>query len=114
MKRDRRQPPVGQDWYAAPPDHAIAWAFVFEGHARVQSEWSSQELLTFEQRAGDIEFSSGDEEVRVLLGSARQHAHSLVLGPSSVHTNRASLLRGLERIQALGRELVRSGPLVEC
>lgn len=102
----------GASWtYAVPPDHEIAWAFVFEGQARVQGEWSSRELLTFEQRAGDIEFSSGDGAVRVLLGSARQHAHSLVLGPSSVHTSRASLLRGVDQIRAIGRDLVQSGRL---
>jgi redox-sensitive bicupin YhaK (pirin superfamily) len=104
----------GAHWaYAVPPDHEIAWAFVFEGQARVQREWSSRELLTFEQRAGDIGFSSGDEEVRVLLGSARRHAHPLVLGPSSVHTSRSSLLRGMHQIEAVGRELVRSGRLVD-
>jgi redox-sensitive bicupin YhaK (pirin superfamily) len=105
----------GAHWtYAVPPGHAIAWAFVFDGQARVQGEWSGRELLTFEQTAGDIEFSSGETEVRVLLGSARRHDHALVLGPRSVHTSSASLRRGMDRIQAVGHELFRRGRLAQC
>lgn len=102
----------GAHWtWAPPPEHEVAWAFVFEGLAAVQGQTSGRELLCFEQKPGEIDFAAGDRSVRVLLGSARPHPHPLVLGSSSVHTNRASLLRGIDRIQALGRDLLRSGRL---
>jgi redox-sensitive bicupin YhaK (pirin superfamily) len=91
-------PSAGQ--YVAPQD--VAWAFAFEGGPMVQGERTRRELLTFEQDAGDIEIAAGDENVRVLVGTARRHEHPLVLGPSSVHTSRESLARGLDRIREIG------------
>jgi redox-sensitive bicupin YhaK (pirin superfamily) len=91
--RWRHEPPAGHD---------VAWAFAFDGSPMVQGERTRREILTFEQGAGDIEIVAGDENARVVMGSARRHEHSLVLGPSSVHTSRESLARGLDRIREVG------------
>ena len=102
----------GARWcHEPPPGHDVAWAFVFEGSALVQGETTRRELLAFERGDGRIEFVAGDERVRAVMGSARRHAHPLVLGSSSVHTNAESLARGLSRIHEIGRELVDAGRL---
>jgi redox-sensitive bicupin YhaK (pirin superfamily) len=88
--------------YEPPAGHDVAWAFAFDGSPLVQGEQTRRELLTFEQGAGDIEIAASDENVRVLLGTARRHERPLVLGPSSVHTSRESLARGLDRIREIG------------
>jgi redox-sensitive bicupin YhaK (pirin superfamily) len=94
----------GARWRHEPPaGHDVALAFAFDGSPMVQGEWTRRELLTFEKGAGDIEIVAGDENnARVLVGTARRHEHPLVLGPSSVHTSRESLARGLDRIREVG------------
>jgi redox-sensitive bicupin YhaK (pirin superfamily) len=93
----------GACWrYEPPAGHDVAWAFAFDGSPMVQGERTSRELLTFEPGTGDIDIAAHDGNVRVLVGTARRHEHPLVLGPSSVHTSRESLARGLDRIRVIG------------
>jgi hypothetical protein len=102
---------AGASWaYQAPHSHNIVWAFVFEGRPTVLGETSHRELLVF---AGDgaIEFKSTSEPSRILLGSGRRHEYPLVLGSSSVHTNKQSLVRGQERIEELAMKLRKSSRL---
>jgi redox-sensitive bicupin YhaK (pirin superfamily) len=99
------------EWnYAVPPDHDVAWAFVFEGDALVANTKSSRELLVIEGE-GHISFTSNSVAARILIGSARKHPHDLVLGSSSVHTNAESLRKGHERIRAIGNTLTQQGLL---
>jgi redox-sensitive bicupin YhaK (pirin superfamily) len=92
----------GASWRYTPPDaHDIAWAFVFDGEASVQGQAGARELLVLGAQ-GDIEIQAGRSPARVLVGTAVQHPHELVLGASSVHTRRASLEAGHRRIQAIG------------
>ncbi len=101
----------GTRWaYEPPRSHNVIWAFVFEGSPTVLDQPSHQELLVFEGD-GAIEFKSTAGLSKILVGSGRRHDHPLVLGSSSVHTNRQSLVRGQLRIEELGRKLRKSsGP----
>jgi hypothetical protein len=96
--------------YTPPAQHDVAWAFVFEGSANVLGSHSARELLVFEGE-GAITLDSGDAPARVLIGSARQHPHALVLGSSSVHTSAEALRKGQARIRAIGESLVQAGKL---
>lgn len=98
---------AGASWrYEPPAGHDVAWAFVFEGQAMVQAEPSQRELLVFEEAAGAIEMRAGQETTRIILGSAKRHAHPLVLGTSSVHTSPEALRRGLARIREVRAQTV--------
>jgi redox-sensitive bicupin YhaK (pirin superfamily) len=95
----------GASWHYGPPgDHDVAWAFVFDGEARVQGQSSRGDLMVL-GAAGDIDIQAGHSPARVLVGTAVRHPHGLVLGPSSVHTQRASLEAGRLRIQAIGKRM---------
>ena len=65
-------------------------------------------LAVFEPGSGAIDFEARGE-TRVLLGSAARHEHPLVLGTSSVHTDRAALDRSLARIRDIGTTLRAQG-----
>lgn len=102
---------AGAQWRFSPPaQHDVAWAFGFDGHALIQNEAAGRALLTLSE-AGDIALSAPEGPARVLLGTARKHAHPLVLGSSSVHTSRQALAQGIERIQSIGQTLMREGRL---
>lgn len=96
--------------YAPPPSHDVAWAFVFDGSASVVGTTTSHELLVLAGE-GDIAVVCADVPARILIGSARQHPHPLVTGPSSVHTNAGSLRRAQARIRALGGSMAQQGLL---
>ncbi|MFG6449560.1 pirin family protein [Roseateles sp. BYS180W] len=96
--------------WAVPAQHEVCWAFPFEGCLLVNEQAEALQLLTFGAGAG-LTCRAGPQGARVLLGSARKHMHPLVLGPSSVHTNEASLLAGRRRIQDIGRSLKSQGAL---
>lgn len=99
---------AGATWvYSPPAGHDVAWLVVFDGTAQVQGKPSSGQILVFSDEQGDIEIGSQESGVSVLLGSARRHAHPLVLGSSSVHTNRQSLKASADRIRELGSALRR-------
>lgn len=99
----------GERWtYTPPPDHRTAWCFVHEGTARVAGTELTDALAVFDEGDGAITFEARGE-TRVLLGSAAPHAHPLVLGTSSVHTDAAALARSLGRICEIGAGLRRDG-----
>jgi redox-sensitive bicupin YhaK (pirin superfamily) len=101
----------GASWaYQPPRSHNVAWAFVFEGRPTVLNQPSHQELLVFEGD-GAIEIKSTSGPSGILMGSGRRHDYPLVLGSSSVHTNKQSLVRGQQRIEELGLMLRKSGRL---
>ncbi len=95
----------GQTWrYKPPVEHDVGFAFCFEGNGLIQGENTSSELIVFEGD-GDIEISSKTDSIKVLLGTAKKHPYSLILGTSSVHTNSVSLKNSLERIRLIGTSL---------
>lgn len=54
---------------------------------------------------GEVQLSALDQPAPVLVGTAIKHVHRLVVGSSSVHTQRSSLQTGQLRIRAMGDHL---------
>lgn len=97
----------GQSWTFAPPAaHSAAFAFVFSGSARMQGEEDGKTLMVLGE-VGNITIETADRPAQVLIGTAAPHRHTLVMGPSSVHTNAASLDAALLRIRQIGAALPR-------
>ncbi|WP_204317709.1 hypothetical protein, partial [Escherichia coli] len=71
---------------------------------------AGRELLVLDAE-GDIQLSAGHRPARFLVGTAVQHRHALVMGPSSVHTREASLQAGLVRIQEIGKLIRDAQPM---
>jgi redox-sensitive bicupin YhaK (pirin superfamily) len=94
--------------YEPPVQHDVTWAFVFEGSAAVNDFISTGELLLLDGN-GFISFAAGSDKARILVGTARKHPYKLVLGPSSVHTNAASLVKAQARIKTIRENLVLHG-----
>ena len=102
---------AGEAWRFDPPqEHTIGWAFVYRGRARSDCGEVAGELVVLDESNGAFEIEAL-EPSRVLLGSAAKHDHPLVLGSHSVHTNAASLARGVAQIRAIGEGLRRAGRL---
>jgi hypothetical protein len=100
---------AGEPWRFEPPaGHTVAWAFVYRGQAAGGGQDVAGELVILDQGTGAITVEAR-EASRLLFGSARKHEHPLVLGSHSVHTNEASLRRGVARIREVGAELRRQG-----
>lgn len=101
----------GHSWTFTPPSgQDVAWAFVYQGRARVSGEDVTRELVVLDEGDAPVTVDAIDH-TRLLFGCAKQHGHPLVLGSHSVHTNEASLAQGVARIQAVGLELRRAGRL---
>ena len=100
---------AGATWRCQPPaGHTVAWAFVYRGSARVAGEAVAGELVIMDASTDEIVIEA-TEASRVLFGCAEPHEHRLVLGSHSVHTNAASLARGVARIRVIADELRRDG-----
>ncbi len=98
----------GRTWsYQPPSTHTVAWAFAFEGTPEIQRSPTVRELLVLEG-SGDIEITASKQAARILIGTAKPHAFPLVLGPSSVHTNAASLAKAGAEIARIGAQISRS------
>jgi redox-sensitive bicupin YhaK (pirin superfamily) len=101
----------GATWTFQPPrDHNVAWMFVYAGQALVSGEPLKQELAVLEP-GGTAVTIEALEPTRLLVGSAVQHNHPLVLGSHSVHTSREALARGVKRIAMVGEEVRAAGRL---
>jgi redox-sensitive bicupin YhaK (pirin superfamily) len=91
----------GSRWSFTPPEaHSTAFAFVFSGAANVQGEAGGASLMVLGDK-GDIVVETTDQPAEVLIGTAAPHPYPLVLGPSSVHTNAASLAAAQTRIRQI-------------
>ena len=96
---------AGARWrYDPPASHDVAWTFGFEGAGRVQGEALDGDLVVLADR-GAIVVSASDRPAKLLIGTARHHQHPLVIGPSSVHSNEASLASGARRIDTIKNDL---------
>jgi redox-sensitive bicupin YhaK (pirin superfamily) len=101
----------GEEWtFQPPPEHRVAWAYVYEGSVLAGDAPVANELVVFEQSDEGLGFQA-EQDARFLVGTARQHAHPLVLGNHSVHTNTRSLSHGLARIREVGERLREEGRL---
>jgi redox-sensitive bicupin YhaK (pirin superfamily) len=102
---------AGRPWRFAPPEgQTVGWACVYRGQARILGEAVSGELVVLDDSTAEVVVEA-DAPARVLFGCARPHAYPLVLGSHSVHTNEASLRRGVARIAEVGAQLRRQGRL---
>ena len=102
--------PAGAAWtYDPPPAHDVAWAFAFQGSPTVNGERVMEELVQFEPGVGAIDVAADHQAARILVGSAKKHPYRLVLGSSSIHTNRESLLKGLQKIDRIGESIRATG-----
>lgn len=99
----------GSSWTFTPPlGQSVAWAFVYRGRARVAGVSVANELAVLDVSESPITLEASSD-ARILFGSARPHAHPLVLGSHSVHTNHASLASGVARIRSVFADLRASG-----
>lgn len=94
--------------FAPPKSHTIAFAFVYRGGARVCNEEVAGELVVLDESDAEIVIDA-QGPARILFGNARKHEYPLILGSHSVHTNEASLQRGVANIRRIGEELRRTG-----
>jgi redox-sensitive bicupin YhaK (pirin superfamily) len=102
---------AGETWtFTPPPGHTVAWAFPYRGSVRLGGAEISRALAVFEEGESPVTIEALTE-ARVLFGSAPKHDHRLVLGSHSVHTNEASLRKGVARIREVGGDLRRAGRL---
>jgi redox-sensitive bicupin YhaK (pirin superfamily) len=95
----------GERWrYQPPASHDIAWLAVQDGQLETAGTTLNQEIAVF---------AHGDQAIEVVargatsfvLGSARRHPYPLVMGPYSVHTNRAGLTASAHEIALIGHAL---------
>ena len=97
---------TGESWtYLPPAGHTVAWAALSRGKLSAgevaDAPMTAGEMLVFDQSTGGISFKAlADAEF--VLGSAVQHAHKLVLGRYSVHTNPEALQQGEAMIRQMG------------
>ena len=98
-------------WRYQPPDgQTVAWAAVSRGRLVAPDALQPGELAAFEESADPIDFHA-ETDTEFVVGSAVKHAHDLVLGYYSVHTNAATLREGEARIQQIGKRLRDEGRL---
>ena len=99
----------GEQWRYQPPDnHTVAWIALHAGKLAAPASVDRGELVVFEESNGALEFEA-EEDAAFILGSSVKHAHELVLGYHSVHTNKQALERGEARIEEIGRRLHSEG-----
>jgi redox-sensitive bicupin YhaK (pirin superfamily) len=102
---------AGEAWVFTPPEgQNVAWAFVYEGRANIEGVSVSRELVVLEESLAPVRIEA-TEPTRLLFGAAQKHEHELVLGSHSVHTNPASLSRGVAQIGVIAQRLRRDGRL---
>jgi redox-sensitive bicupin YhaK (pirin superfamily) len=101
----------GESWtYVPPAGHRVAWLAMAQGSVAAGDLLSAGEMAVFENGEASIMLTArGAADAVFVLGSAVPHPHPLHLGYYSVHTSAMALLRGEERIAALGRRMVAAG-----
>jgi redox-sensitive bicupin YhaK (pirin superfamily) len=99
--------------YNVPSQHTSSWLYPYENEVYVNGDESAVDktCLVFSKDGDSIVVSTKSAPARLLLGSAVQSNHDLVLGQSSVHSNAESLRRSMTKIRKLGNELHAQGKL---
>lgn len=99
----------GERWvYQPPAEHTILWTAVSKGVVFASERIDEGELVVFEPSQRAVELVA-EEEVELVLGSAKPHPYELAVGRSSVHTTPAALRQGQRRIGEIGASLRREG-----
>lgn len=94
--------------FLPPPDHQVAWAFVYKGGVSCCDIQTVEELLIFDREPGALSFAA-ETDSGLVLATSPIHDHPLAIGWSSVHTS-PEVLRSCEaRIAEMGRELRQQG-----
>ncbi len=103
---------AGERWrYTPPAGQEIAWLCVSKGALLASQRVEFGELALFENGTDPIDLQAGTEgEATFVIASAVPHAHDLVLGYYSVHTNRAALQRAEANIVEIGARLQLKAP----
>jgi redox-sensitive bicupin YhaK (pirin superfamily) len=102
---------AGDSWrYQRPADHTVVWLALSKGGLTMPERIDAGELVVFESGDTAIDFHA-DRNTDFVLGSAVPHRHDLVLGYYSVHTSRASLAAGEQRIDEIKVRLQKEGRL---
>lgn len=101
----------GEEWtFQPPPGHDVAWLAVDTGALVIGADRVSGEAVVFE--AGETAISlRAVGDVNLMIGSAAQHPHDLVMGHYSVHTTHEALAKGEAGIQDVGAKLKRLGKI---
>lgn len=102
---------AGEHWQFAPPaGHTVAWVSVGEGTLSAPEALTEGDMVVFDDSANAIDFTAQTDAVFV-LGSAAPHAHDLVMGPYSVHTDADALHQGQAGIRTRAQLLRSQGRL---
>lgn len=97
-----RLPPNTAYTYTPSASHEVAFLASFSGELTASGEPLDEgELAIFEEGNKEIVIQSGKAGVNFIIGSAVKHAHPLVTGTYSVHTNREALRKGEENIRRI-------------
>ncbi len=103
--------PAGKSWRYQPAiDHTICWVALGTGRLLVPERVDGGELAIFESSNDAIEFFS-EADAEFVVGSAAPHAQDLVLGRYSVHTSKATLQAGEQRLGEIQHRLQNEGRL---
>lgn len=94
--------------FLPPPDHQVAWAFVYEGRVSCCDIQTTEELLIFDREPGVLSFSAQTDS-GLMLATSPVHDHTLAIGWSSVHTSPEVLSRCEARIAEMGKSLRQQG-----
>ena len=102
---------AAESWrYDPPVNHTVCWIALGKGRLAVPERVQAGELVAFEPSNEAIDFHA-EADTEFVLGSAVSHPHDLVLGQYSVHTSRASLRGGEQRLAEIKLQLQREGRL---
>lgn len=98
----------GERWrYEAPAGHTVSWLAVAQGEVTLDAPVRAGEMAVLDQGDGAIELvSTGQDDARLVLGSAQPHPHPLHIGHHSVHTSPQSLAEGERHIASLRTKLI--------
>lgn len=90
--------------YAPPREHDVAWLAISHGGLTGDLAAQSGELAILDS-SGAIPLQASAAGARFVVASAIAHEHDLVTGAYSVHTSKAALKMGEERIVELRQRL---------
>ncbi|MBL4850621.1 MAG: pirin family protein [Planctomycetes bacterium] len=101
----------GDSWCFEPPaEHTVVWAYAYDSAVVANGqEIAARQLIVFGEQ-GRLEFRAAGD-CRFVVGTAPPFVHSLVRARGSIHTSKAALEKGRERIAEIGEELRRAGKL---
>jgi redox-sensitive bicupin YhaK (pirin superfamily) len=97
----------GERWtYQPAAGETVAWLAVATGRLDAGTVVEAGAMAIFADGESSVELEAvGQGKTIFVLGSARPHAHDLVTGYYSIHTNEDALIRGEARIVELKKHL---------